>query len=210
LDEQPVKTVPKSYRGGSRTHTREALDLAALPICVPGRELQVRESHPAAELMRLPWTLVHLRQRKHEIRMSKIRRGGTREARSTKPEKNSSAPASSVRSLVLRASFVIRASDFLIGGPALASRAGPTQRVTKGRIELPSPFGHDGLSVACLPVSPLGQRDWSQSGPCGNRTRFCGGRGRRPRPIDERANHQRIAACFLTTALQAATRTTTH
>ena len=28
--------------------------------------------------------------------------------------------------------------------------------VTKGRFELPSPYGHDVLSVACLPVPPHG------------------------------------------------------
>ncbi len=33
-------------RGGSRTHKHEALDLAALPVCVPGR-WRVRGSHPA-------------------------------------------------------------------------------------------------------------------------------------------------------------------
>jgi hypothetical protein len=46
---------------------------------------------------------------------------------------------------------------------------------------------HDGLSVACLPVSPLGHVG-SQNRPCGNRTRLCGLRGRRPEPIDERAD----------------------
>ena len=38
-----------------------------------------------------------------------------------------------------------------------ASRACIAFRVTKGRVELPSPCGHDVLSVACLPVAPLGQ-----------------------------------------------------
>ena len=38
-----------------------------------------------------------------------------------------------------------------------ASRACIASRVTKGRVELPSPSGHDVLSVACLPVAPLGQ-----------------------------------------------------
>src|SRR5260221_1306670 len=38
-----------------------------------------------------------------------------------------------------------------------ASRACIASRVTKGRVELPSPHGHDVLSVACLPVAPLGQ-----------------------------------------------------
>jgi hypothetical protein len=88
--------------------------------------LQVRESHPATELMRLPWALAHLRHR------------------------------------------LLRSLD----------------RVTKGRVELPSPCGHDVLSVACLPVSPLGR----VNDPCGNRTRLCGLRGRRPGPIDERAD----------------------
>ena len=56
--------------------------------------------------------------------------------------------------------------------------------VTKGRLELPSPCGHDVLSVACLPVAPLGR---VVSSPCGNRTRLFGVRGRCPIPIDERA-----------------------
>ena len=38
-----------------------------------------------------------------------------------------------------------------------ASRACIALRVTKGRVELPSPDGHDVLSVACLPVAPLGR-----------------------------------------------------
>ena len=57
--------------------------------------------------------------------------------------------------------------------------------VTKGRVELPRHLRHDVLSVACLPVAPLGRK--SSSDPCGNRTRPCGLRGRRPEPIDERA-----------------------
>ncbi len=38
-----------SDRGGSRTHRHEALDLAAMPICVPGRKWRVRELHPAVQ-----------------------------------------------------------------------------------------------------------------------------------------------------------------
>ena len=30
----------------SNPQSHEALDLAALPVCVPGHKLQVRESHP--------------------------------------------------------------------------------------------------------------------------------------------------------------------
>ena len=37
-----------------------------------------------------------------------------------------------------------------------ASRACIKKQMTKGRVELPSPSGHDVLSVACLPVAPLG------------------------------------------------------
>ncbi len=33
--------------------------------------------------------------------------------------------------------------------------AAPAIRVTKGRVELPRPAGHDVLSVACLPIPPL-------------------------------------------------------
>ena len=39
-----------------------------------------------------------------------------------------------------------------------ASRACIELRLTKRRVELPSPIGHDVLSVACLPVAPLGQK----------------------------------------------------
>ena len=38
-----------SDRGGSRTHRHEALDLAAMPVCVPGRKWRVRELHPAVQ-----------------------------------------------------------------------------------------------------------------------------------------------------------------
>ena len=41
--------ICSSDRGGSRTHRHEALDLAAMPICVPGRKWRVRESHPAVQ-----------------------------------------------------------------------------------------------------------------------------------------------------------------
>src|SRR5687768_5069744 len=41
-----------SDRGGRRTHNHEALDLAALPVCVPGPQCikwRVRGSHPAVQ-----------------------------------------------------------------------------------------------------------------------------------------------------------------
>ena len=66
-----------------------------------------------------------------------------------------------------------------------ASPACIALRVTKGRVELPSPDGHDVLSVACLPVAPLGQL--SQSSPYGIRTRVAGLRGKHPEPLEERA-----------------------
>ena len=46
---------------------------------------------------------------------------------------------------------------------------------------------HELLRLARLPVPPLGPVG-SLNGPCGNRTRPCGLRGRRPEPIDERAD----------------------
>ena len=90
------------------------------------------------------------------------------------------------------------------------------RRVTKGRVELPSSREHDVLSIACLPVAPLGRESscdkrrgpvirFAQScgtrhsalrsrlstphDPCGNRTRLASVRGWRPEPIDERAGH---------------------
>ena len=56
--------------------------------------------------------------------------------------------------------------------------------VTKGRLELPSPCGHDVLSVARLPIAPLGH---VVSSPCGSRTRLASVRSWYPMPIDERA-----------------------
>ena len=112
LDQQPVSMQFASDRGGSRTHkitrlSTSPLFLFAYPAAVTcllasacsRLKLQVRVSHPAAELMRLRWALAHLRH---------------------------GSP-----------------SDF---------------RVTKGRVELPCPCGHDVLSVACLPVPPLGRQ----------------------------------------------------
>src|SRR5665213_1166400 len=50
-----------------------------------------------------------------------------------------------------------------------ASRACNEFQMTKGRVELPSPSGHDVLSVACLPVAPLGRvSSCCQNDPCGN------------------------------------------
>jgi hypothetical protein len=37
-------------------------------------------------------------------------------------------------------------------------------KVTKGRLELPRRIGHDGLSVACLPVTPLGRVSMTRAG----------------------------------------------
>lgn len=50
--------------------------------------------------------------------------------------------------------------------------------------------GHDVLSVACLPITPLGHRCFFvASGSYGNRTRLSGLKNRRPKPIDERAEN---------------------
>ena len=56
-----------SDRGGNRTHRHEALDLAAMPICVPGHKWRVRGSHPAVQAdqpsvgARPGWALAHPR-----------------------------------------------------------------------------------------------------------------------------------------------------
>ena len=42
-----------SDQGGSRTHKHEALDLAALPVCVPSR-WRVRGSHPTGRAYEAP------------------------------------------------------------------------------------------------------------------------------------------------------------
>ena len=44
----PLDYGINSDQGGSRTHKHEALDLAALPVCVPSR-WRVRGSHPAVQ-----------------------------------------------------------------------------------------------------------------------------------------------------------------
>ena len=62
--------------------------------------------------------------------------------------------------------------------------AAPAIVSDQGESRTPMPYGHDVLSVACLPVPPLGHLF---SGPCGNRTRLSSLRGWRPEPIDERA-----------------------
>ena len=59
-------------------------------------------------------------------------------------------PPASVR-LQLQAPVTIRVPHLM-----KVSRAPAPPAVTKGRVELPSPCGHDVLSVACLPVAPLG------------------------------------------------------
>jgi hypothetical protein len=55
---------PGVFAAGPRDHAvaeagvepanHEALDLAALPVCVPGRKLQARESHPAIRAYEAP------------------------------------------------------------------------------------------------------------------------------------------------------------
>ena len=62
--------------------------------------------------------------------------------------------------------------------------------VTKGRFELPSPYGHDVLSVARLPVAPLGhvQQPVRESNRAPLRSSGRASvRGWHPKPIDERA-----------------------
>lgn len=59
-------------------------------------------------------------------------------------------------SLVFRLSSLQTPVTIRATGLMKASRAPALPAVTKGRVELPSPYGHDVLSVACLPVAPLG------------------------------------------------------
>ena len=112
-----------SDRGGSRTHRHEALDLAAMPICVPGHKWRVRGSHPAVQA--------------YEARLS------------TGP------PA-------------VAGPGIEPGHRPYGSQLGTCRAcnlsVTKGRVELPSPSGHDVLSVACLPVPPLGHVQAARAG----------------------------------------------
>jgi hypothetical protein len=60
-----------------------------------------------------------------------------------------------------------------------ASRACIELRVTKGRVELPSPYGHDVLSVACLPVAPLGPNSACHVAQASRLCRFCNCRRKR-------------------------------
>ena len=45
-------TAPFSDRGGSRTHTAQALNLPALPVGLPGRQFGAPDSNRVARLMR--------------------------------------------------------------------------------------------------------------------------------------------------------------
>ncbi len=60
--------------------------------------------------------------------------------------------------------------------------------VVKGRVELPRPYGHEPLKLACLPFHHL----TFANSPYGNRTHLSGMRGRYPEPIDERASYSSI------------------
>ena len=154
----PQSALP-SDRGGSRTHTHEALNLTPLPVGVPGRsvllapraatrsrsrseqntgELQTRESNPASRLMRPERAPARLQFQSHA------------------PDSN-------------------RAAEIMTLGRAPArvqSSSDGGSRTHTSRFLRPRPL-------------PVGLRHCDD--PCGNRTRVPSVRGWRPEPLDERA-----------------------